>query len=429
MKSDVILVDGEHWRWFGHRGETAAIEPYPHLRRPTRMLVNFPGAFTGVLRFEGKPQYARALIDREVRRQGWVDGPNHIVIHRLSRARDGGQAFYTAVPLEAWQRLFQWVRRENDHCLVYPAGTLLADVRGGEGRILHLDRRLLMFARGRDGLTFEDVYSATGALDDQQLAARTLGANMAAFAAQPGHGGQLRTEWLTTLAGPDDEREHALIERVQDTAGVPVQRTRPQRLRGEDGPVVSALPHAVNRLGAGGSINPVREKAAWWSESMAPAVLTAVGALAIGLGAAGQYTHHLAAQERVRARALAAEVREKSATIQRADFRDRSDTVTKLASFVGRLDQGAPYTPVQVLASIRRAAGPGVTVYRIRLESGRREAYRLRVDGMAGNGDGEPMRRFLAALRRDGWQPLPLQPASDAPGSFSYRLAPVSQDA
>ncbi|MFB4203947.1 hypothetical protein ACEZHJ_09105 [Arhodomonas sp. KWT2] len=428
MKTDVILVDGERWRWFGHRGETAVVDPYPRLHRPARVLVNFSGAFTGVLRFEGKTQFARALIDREVRREGWVDGPNHIVIHHLSRARDGGQAFYTAVPLEAWQRLLQWIRGENDHCLVYPAGALLADVREGEGRILHLDRCLLVFARGRDDLSFEDVYSATGEAEDQQLAARTLGANIAAFAAQSGHAGPLRPEWLTALAAPDDELETSLIERVQDAAGVPVRRTRSQRFRDGDGEVLSALPRAVNRLGAAASSNPVREKTAWWSESMAPAVLTAVGALAVGLGAAGQYTHGLAAQERESARTLKAAVQDRSARIREADFPDRSGTVAELSAFVGRLDRGAPYTPVQVLASIREAAGPGLTVYRVRLESSPRDGYRLRVDGTAGNEDGGAIRRFLATLRRDGWHPVPLKPASDAPGSFSYRLAPGSQD-
>lgn len=423
MKSDTIVIQAGQWRLFDHHGSASVVQPYPRITAPTRVLIDFQNAFTGVLRFEGPAQYARAMIERHVRQEGWQDGPSHILIHGLSRLRSGGQAFFTAVDLEAWQKVMRWAARERDHCLIHPTGALLADVPRGQGRILRLGRRLLLFARTPSGFVYEDVYSATDALEDLRLSAQTLGGNIS-WNRDDSQGSQsLKLEWINVSAGEADDTDEALIEDIRDKAGAEIVRGSTQRFSSEQGVWYSSIPPTLARLGVAASANPVHERVGWWSESMSTAVLAALAALSLGLGAAGYYTHYLAADERDRAQALAAEVRDKRATIRETPFENRSDEIARLAGYVAKLGRGAPYAPTRVLASLRRAAGNRIRIHRVQLESSRRQGYELRVDGMELGPDNEALRRFLSKLRADGWRTIPLAPASGEPGGFSYRLA------
>jgi len=438
MKSDMMLVDGDQWRLFNLQAQCDVVKPFPRLESPARLLVHFGDAFTGLLRFEGQTKFARALIERQVRREGWIEGPSHIVIHRLFKTSGGGQAFYTAIPLDTWQQLLDWVRRQRDHCLVYPTGALLADVNMNQGRILRLGRRLLMFARDKHGLVFEDVYSATTGMDDLQLAAQTLGANIAELDRQADRQNRHRYEWLTAAEEDDDAIDTAIMDTLQQAGDVKIDRVMPRRFRtrqdssGQDslnqGALSSALPLALNRLGARESSNTGVEKVAWWSESMAPAVMTTIGVLAIGIGVAGTFAHQLAKGEWAQSETLMSDVRDKRTTIQQVQFDDYSNDLTELANFATRLNQGAPYTPTQVLDSVRSAAVRGLTIYRVHLESSRRSGYQLRVDGVSDGANSDAVRIFLSTLRGHGWRPVPLEPSASEPGSFSYRLEPESLD-
>lgn len=427
MNSDVILVSANEWLRLGHDGRAARVDPYPRLQRPTRVIIADENVQLGSLRFEGKTQFAHAIIERRLRQEGWSEGPNHVVIHHLEKNSQGGQAFYSAITLEAWQKLLQWVRREDDHCLIYPLGALLANVRRGRGRVLRLGRRFTMFYRVGHGFSFEDVYAAGRDADDMRLAVDTLGANVGSFLASAGVNAGLDVDWLAAPASPQapaGESEFT-AQLQQDVAGVSVHAVPARHFSDDTGEeLVTSLPQGVKALGAMASANPTPDRLGWWSEAMAPAVIALIVALALGLGAAGFYAHNLATDKWTNATALMRQVDDQNEQIRQANFQDHSGEVAELAAFAERLNRGTRFAPTHVLKTLRSAIGEGVFIHRVYLESGRTGEYRLRVDGAA-RSDDDAMRKFLATLRSAGWQVAPLEPASNGPGSFSYRLEPV----
>ncbi|WP_435101177.1 hypothetical protein [Arhodomonas sp. AD133] len=436
MTSDTILTATGRWRLLGRDGHLRSIPPYGRVDRSVRVITDFEDAHIGVLRFEGKPQYARAIIERHVRDAGWVEGPSHVIIHRLNRHHGGGQAFFTAVTLAVWQRTLDWARLQRRHCLILPLGALLAGPGGPRARILHLGPRLRCFADTDQGMRFEDVFAGGGGTDAQRRAARTLGTSLAAL--KPAGNDTAATfphiEWLA--ADTDSPaREEALADEVRAVAGatVTVSAARPFRdpegSHGDDG-IHSALPAHVERLGAGAAVNPIVERIAWWSEAWAMPVVAGVAALALGLAVAGHYARTLADDEVARARALDDRIAQRESALEAARRPDADDRLRRVSEFVTALARGIAYSPAVVLRDVRDAAAPPLAIHRVRIKRDRQGRYHLRVDGIDRSRDASAaVRAFLTALRRRGWQSQPLEPASSAPGSFSYRLTRQEREA
>ena len=429
MNSDTIVVTGDEWRWSGSDGRSVIVDPYPRLTTPTRVLVNFPDAHMGVIRFRGKKRFAQALIEREVRREGWLDGASHIAIHRLQTVTDGGQAFYSAVPLDEWQRFNAWIQQEKDHCLTYLPGEVLANANRHEARIMRLSRRLSFFFAGDNSLVYEDVYYATEALDDLELSVDAISKNARDSLEKARVKDPKAIEWVSAGSFGQDETEASLTQQLQQAMAISVTRAPFTAFSTNGQDIHTALPQAVKRLPVSRAINPFHLKAAWWSESIAPAVLAATVTLTIGLALAGGYTHRLVDDARTRADTLMETVREQSSAIRQAEPVGESEAITQLLALLDELEQGGRYTPTRVFASLRDATEPAISIYRVNLESKRRSGYELRIDGRVALSESEAMRRFLMRLRQDGWQLNALDPASDQPGSFSYQLAPERADA
>lgn len=423
MKDDWILIQGETWVHF-HAGKASRIKPFSRLQRTTRVLVDFVRSHTGVLRFEGPVQYARALIDRSVRREGWVDGASHIILHELIREPGGGQAFFTAVSLDKWQRLMAWVQDQPCQCLVFPVAGLLCQQNGDKTvHVLQAGRHLLALHQVENELVFEDAFAPSDQAEDLEVSAAQLAQNLLS-ARMPS---PEQVVWHTLSANADDTRAEAVAEAFSEKFG-----TRPERVTAgyfdtEGARMVSSLPQDVSTLTVFQSLNSWPTRLAWISERSAPVAMALIALTAILLGFAGYSAHRHAAEINASIQPLSEQVDQARKQLASAPAADIGDRLRRLEEFVSVLSAGASYAPDKVLADLAEVAHDDIRIHRVYLTHTQRTGYQLQIDGQAQQP--EAVRELLRMLRSRGWQVESLKPASRVEGSFSFALAPLGRKA
>lgn len=120
----ILIISGGHWHLL-RDGNTVDIEPWSVVTSPTVVFFSLEKSQTGLLSSKGKANYAGALIEKEIRSSGAIDGSVKVFVHMARGQGESVQALYTAVSLDAWQELQNWSGRQNDHCILIPAASLL----------------------------------------------------------------------------------------------------------------------------------------------------------------------------------------------------------------------------------------------------------------------------------------------------------------
>lgn len=424
IDADVILAAGDSWSLLDRDGRTRSIAPLARLTRPALVVMSFPGAVVGQLRYEGKSSFARPMVERHVRSEGWIDGPSHVVIHSSRRLPDGAQVLFTAIPLEEWQDGTQWAARQPDHCLIVLPGQLLAE-RGGR-RVVRHGRHLMAFAATPDGLVYEDVFAGGEAHRDLVEAAERLGRVLGDHAAVASSSGAW--EWLPLdRAGVEDESE--LVTAMRTTSALQVELA-PGAFGDQGSQVVfDALPRRLERQPLRGMAGPWPQRLAWLAEQKAPMVMALLLVLVGGLLAGGWQIGQSASETRQQIASQQAELQRLRAGLGTNGAEPDWQQLESAARFVQRLEPGIHYAPLPVIEQIRAALPDDLSIHRIGLEHAR-GTYRLRVDGAARNAErGRTINRFVGNLRQQGWEVRSLDPASPGRGSFSYQLVAPEDDA
>ena len=418
MSTDnILLVTRDGWRQLrgGVLTDTVA---FPVLDAPAIVVTDFDEAPMGSYRFDGgKPAYAAALIEKRARAEGLTDGAAHVVVHRVQALRKGLQTFHTVVPLETWQRMLQWSSQQRDHCIVLPLGALLAAKVGtGHARIVRAGRTLHFFGQSKAGLHHLSANALGRSDDDLQAAMRVLGgltrSEIAKGIAHP-------VEWASLLSA-DAAQDARLAEQWTSLADVSAEMLPATPV----GTGASTLPALVDRAGARAAVNPPVARLAWWSERLVAGVATVTGILALGLAALGFYVQGEARTERASTAESRREVAALEARVTAVNAAEIPQGFAPVADLARKLGDGARYDPVPMLALLRDAAGPGIRIQRLRLDSGvAGSAERgFQVDGLSEGGSVGAIGRLLAGLRTAGWTAVPVNSLDAAPGAFSYRL-------
>lgn len=403
-----------------------ALEPlaeYPTLSAPTRLIDELPGAVSGLATLDGKPEHTASLIERQVRREGLVDGESHVVVHRLIRAPGGVQALYTAVPAESWQRLLGWAEGQKNHCLVTPLLSLACrSLRSGTAMVLRAGRRLVFLSQTGDRLRHAEVMAYSEQEDDLCVAARSLGERAATRGRAPA---EAQVQWFPLLSsGVDEVRVAADFEH---TAGLGVALAPLTRLRGADGlDVSSALPALAARWSAADAVNPSVSRALYGAERVLPAAAAASATVAAGLFAVAVGLFAQAGTLSAQAHTLmsGADARLQAATAAAAQ--PLPATYPALKEFAARLTNiEAELNPHSLLSLLGRLAGRDIRVLRVRLERnpGKPSAVLLDAALEPGGNKEAALARFITELRQAGFD---VKPSGDGdgrlPGYFGYRL-------
>lgn len=403
----------------GHHAQD--VPAWPRLTHTALVVLDLDDVFTDVWRFEGKAEYAAALIEKRVRTQGLVDGTAHIVLHKVVTVPGGFQAFFSALSLELWQRSTQWAQEQSDHCLVMLSGGLLCHgVRPGNARVLLSQRRLMLFAHTEEGMVFGAAQGLGAGASAVTSAAQVLTANHTALLTRLGpdvvEWGVLWTSHLADAQACQQVLQGAL-------GGAPaVIDAKELDLAGER--VHTALPMLARAAAGKHALNPVAERVAWRAERWV-AGLTAVTALAgVTLMLVGVLVGQMADQQRVEGNSQRAELAALQNRIQAVTTVDAPQKLLPVAEFSRTLDEGALHDPVAFLAVLKAASGKDIRIQRVRLERvAQTRAQAFRVDGVAAPGATASVTRWVNQMTAAGWKLKALDPALTQPGAFSYELA------
>ncbi len=403
----------------GHQVED--VPAWPRLTHTALVVLDLDDVFTDVWRFEGKADYAPALVEKRVRTQGLVEGAAHIVVHRLVKMPGGFQVYFTAISLELWQRCTQWAQEQADHCLVMTAGGLLCHgVQSGHARLMLSQRRLMSFAQTEEGMFFGATQALGSGISAMASAAQVLTANQGATLTRLGaEAVEWGTMWTTNPA--DIDTCQAAVRNL--LGGAPgVMQTTELAMSGER--VHTVLPELARDAAGRHALNPLVERVAWRAERWVAPITAVTALVGVVLVTLGVLVGQLADQQRADGQSQRGELAALQQRIQAVSVVEAPQKLLPVAEFSRALDEGAQHDPVVFLALLKSTAGKDIRIQRVRLEtaSGVNKGRAFRVDGVMAAGASASVTRWVSQMIAAGWTLKAVDPTYTGPGAFSYEL-------
>ncbi|MDP3226535.1 MAG: hypothetical protein Q8N13_00985 [Acidovorax sp.] len=404
-----------------HGHQVQEVPAWPRLTHSALVVLDLDDVLTDVWRFEGKADYAAALIEKRVRTEGLVEGAAHIVIHRLVKLPRGFQAFFSAVSLDFWQRCTQWAQEQDDHCIVMMASGLLCHgVSVGNARLMLSQRRLMCFAQTEAGMVFGSTQALGSGASAMTSAAQVLVANNNALLSRLG----LETvEWGTLWSTQPSDSETCLVAVRAVLGGAPVvMPARELALAGER--VQTVMPALAREAAGRHPLNPIVETVAWRAERWVAPITVVTALVGLVLAIVGVLVGQMAEQQRSAGLNQQAELTALQDRIQAVSTVEAPQKLLPVAEFSRTLDEGARHDPVAFMSLLKASAGNDIRIQRVRLESaaGLARVRAFRVDGVIAPGASASVTRWVSQMTASGWKLKAVDPTYTVPGAFSYEL-------
>ena len=403
-----------------HGHQAQEVPAWPRLTHTALVVLDLDDVFTDVWRFEGKSEYAAALIEKRVRTQGLVEGAAHIIMHRLVKVPGGFQAFFSAVSLELWQRSSQWAKEQGDHCLVMTTGGLLCHgVDVGQARLLLSQRRLMCFAQSEEGMVFASTQALGSGASAMASSAQVLAANQSALLSRLGPDA---VEWgaLWSTQPADGEICVSALQSVLGGSPVVLQAAE-LSLAGER--VHTVMPALARDAAGRHALNPLSERVAWRAERWVASITALTAVAAVGLGLVGMVSNQQADAQRDEGQSQRAQLAAMQQRIQAMATVQAPQQLLPVADFSRMLDEGARYDPMAFLAVLKGSTSPSLRIVRVKLEPAQQNRSRaFRVDGVVAPGASASITRWVGQMSAAGWTLKAMEPAESTPGAFSYEL-------
>lgn len=424
MHSTFILRLGDRWLQFDGQ-QLSVLEAFPKCAGPVCVVDDFAGAPAGSRALDGKPEHAAALIERQVRSEGLVDGESHVLIHKRVNVPGGIQALFTAVPVEQWQQSQAWAQAQPDHCQIVPLLALLGrHVENGKGLVLNYGRQLVFLAQQGSSLRYASMMAFSEHPDDLMMALASLGDQVRSMLS----GNPLELLWcaLDQDAALDEE---ALLATFQRSSGVALHPCPVDMLVREDGQKRrSGVRHLLSAWSGADAINPPADHVLARTEDWLPAASVLALVLALALFAYAGYMAFEAKRIALNAQSVTAQADSLSMAAQKRLAQElRPVRYPAIQQFLGRVGQiNTSFNPYRVMAAVRDAAGVDARILRVRLDKDGKTDATIVIDGVLKESalDGQGLSRVIARLRTAGYEPSSLNPAdaTQSAAFFSYRL-------
>ncbi|MFN4120368.1 hypothetical protein [Acidovorax sp.] len=397
------------------------VPAWPQLNHSALVVLDLDDVFTDVWRFEGKTEYAAALVEKRVRTQGLVEGAAHVVVHRLVKVPGGFQVYFSALSLELWQRCTQWAQEQADHCLVMTAAGLLCHgVDTGGARVMLSQRRLMCFAQSDEGMVFGSTQALGSGASAMASAAQVLTSNHSALLSRLGaEAVEWGTLWSTQPADVD-----TCVAAVRNALGGAPKVMAATELLFAGERVHTVLPTLARNAAGRHALNPLLERVAWRSERWVAPITALTAVVGLVLAFAGVTLGQMADQQRESGQAQRSELEALNVRIQAVSTIEAPQRLLPVAEFSKALDEGARHDPVAFMALLKSASGRDIRIQRVRLEpaAGLTRGRAFRVDGVAPLGASASVTRWVSQMAAAGWTLKAVEPTYAVPGAFSYEL-------
>ncbi len=403
-----------------HDQEAHESPSWPRLTETALVVLDLDDVFTDVWRFEGKSEYATALIEKRVRTQGLVEGAAHIVMHRLLKVPGGFQAYFSAVSLDLWQQCAQWAKDQPDHCLVMASGGLLCHgVNLGQARVLLSRRRLMGFAQTEEGMVFSSTQALGSGAAAMGNAAQVVTANQSAVL---GRLGADAVEFGALWSSKQVDQEICLAALQSVLGGEPSVMPTTQLTLGSES-VQSVMPTLARDAASRHALNPLSERVAWRAERWVMAMTALTAVVGIALGALGIFASQQADAQHEEGQNQRAQLAVMQERIQAVSNVEAPAKLLPVTEFARTLDEGLRYDPIAFLGQIKGTSGRDIRIQRVRMETSSTNRTRsFRVDGVVAPGASASINRWVTQMSASGWTLKALDPTDVMPGAFSYEL-------
>lgn len=418
LAQHVYRIASTGWTYC-HGDEAQAVAAWPRLTHSALVVLDANEIYTDVWRFEGKSQYASALIEKRVRTQGLVEGEAHIVVHRLVKVPGGFQAYFSAMPLEMWQQCMKWAKSQNQHCLLMTAcGLLCHGIGQGKARLLLSQRRLMCFAHTDEGMFFDSTLALGSEAAAMANAAKVLTGNQQAVLGGMGAGA---VEW-GVLWSEQPADAGICLQAVQAAVGGEVRTLDAQRMTLQGQPLETALPALAHKAAGRSALNPLGERLAWHAEHWVYGIAAVTLLVGLGLLGAGVLLAQQTQQQRVATLELQEQLQSLQARIAAVPTNVAPEKILGMADFAQTLDEGLRYDPLAFMAQVKAAAAGDIRIQRVQLNTAQAATRSFRVDGLVNPSAPASLSRWVRVMAASGWTLRAIDPNSVAPGAFSYDL-------
>lgn len=439
---NIVQLPGR-WLTFDQDRVTVS-DTRPRLEGPAWLFAEFEGGNSGVMSLEGSSAHAVALIEKRLRADGLIDGEGKILIHKNRSMGAGYQTLFTAVPLDTWQQTYAWAEAQPDHCLVVPLTSLMwRTLKAGDGLVVHSGRQMSVLALRKHDIIHRASMAYSEDASDLSMTAGALAQQVADDLSRNDEESEpLQFRWCSLFV-PATEPGQApanqqLAEIFAVNTGCQVKQVPMQVYHDAEGQAWSSgIAWMAAQASPRDAVNPTASRAAYLAEWALPLASAASLLIAIALGTLGTRWMLAAHDANERSETISQEITslEKQARqlSGKAAMPPGFDAAMQFVNKAKTLTDGLD--PVTGLESIRLAAQDEVRVLRVRVEQpapGQATAAprTLRVDGMVDADRGTPgmqIATFVERLRREGFDPEPLDPQSGGAtraggGVFSYLL-------
>lgn len=424
MKQALVLhVTDEGWRALPPGRPWFELSPWSRLDQPAVVVLDLEQSHTDVWRFEGKPEYAAALIEKRVRTEGLVDGSAHVVVHKVQAFPSGFQAFFSAMPLDVWQQASTWAAAQQDHCVLLHAAALLADGLPANGaRALVGVRGWSALVQAPSGLAyFTARVVARSSGDDAYLgAARLLAAQWA------GLGSGVERVQVGVLGLEHAVAADALTNALAQATGVAARTDHIevfQAAQTAQAAWQSSLPALALSATRKHVLNPGLAKLAWQAESWVGRMTVVVALVAATLMGAAWYAQLQTQELRAQSLRWSQETAQVEQRLAQLGQTEPSPVLVETAEFARKLDEGRLLDPMRLLSDLQRLTSPEVRVQRLRLQPlANGEGKAFRVEGQADLADSAAVMRWVRAMEQAGWRLRAIDPTDTVPGAWAYEV-------
>lgn len=408
-----------------HGHQVEEVPAWPRLTHSALVVLDMDDVYTDVWRFEGKTEYATALVEKRVRTQGLVEGAAHVVVHRLVKLPGGFQVFFSAISLELWQRCTQWAKEQEDHCLVMMAGGLLCDgINSGGARVLLSQRRLMCFVQAEEGMVFGSTQALGSGPSAMASAAQVLASNHSALLSRLG---AEAVEWGTLWSTQPADTDTGLAALRSVAGGTPVVLPSQEMTLAAER-VHTVMPMLARKAAGRHALNPGLERVAWRAERWVAPITVVTALVGLVLAIVGVSVGQLAEQQRNEGQSQRAEMAALQSRIQAVSSVEAPQTLLPVAEFSRMLDEGARHDPVAFMAVLKAASNKDIRIQRVRLETtnspggAQPRGRAFRVDGVVAPGASASVTRWVSQMAAAGWTLKAVDPTYTLPGAFSYEL-------
>ncbi|MDX1351749.1 MAG: hypothetical protein R3254_01965, partial [Thiomicrorhabdus sp.] len=122
----ILHLDNQYWLLEGKKA--SLIDSIETLSGPKVVLSDFNNALTGIETVHQGSSYAAAIIEKQLRSRGDMEGASQVLVLQQQKAASAQHVFYAAIPINEYAGYLETIKNESDHCLYVPLWSAMLKV-------------------------------------------------------------------------------------------------------------------------------------------------------------------------------------------------------------------------------------------------------------------------------------------------------------